>query len=176
MSSRERPSFIQHSHHQTLRRGELNNLKLHQVIKILDWNIFTPNHFVLSSCTPVTIDVNWTALSLFHYVWTASHQVNSINESTWVCVMWVNSPLPHPRFFSCCFISLQVFALICDVDNPQVFTVEFIRGQIRKFSSTERYTDVMRTPFFMYKPCWFGQHLEVFLAFFLYCLPYLQDE
>ncbi|XP_077365120.1 dnaJ homolog subfamily C member 13 isoform X1 [Festucalex cinctus] len=32
----------------------------------------------------------------------------------------------------------EVFALICDVDNPQVFTVEFIRGQIRKFSSTER--------------------------------------
>ncbi|KAG7231238.1 hypothetical protein INR49_012069 [Caranx melampygus] len=31
-----------------------------------------------------------------------------------------------------------VFALICDVDNPQVFTVEFIRGQIRKYSSTER--------------------------------------
>uniref|UniRef100_A0A3B4AIL1 Uncharacterized protein n=1 Tax=Periophthalmus magnuspinnatus TaxID=409849 RepID=A0A3B4AIL1_9GOBI len=32
----------------------------------------------------------------------------------------------------------EVFALICDVDNPQVFTVEFIRGQIRRFSSTER--------------------------------------
>ncbi|KAJ3611304.1 hypothetical protein NHX12_021320 [Muraenolepis orangiensis] len=32
----------------------------------------------------------------------------------------------------------EVFALICDVENPQVFTVEFIRGQIRKFSSTER--------------------------------------
>eukprot|EP00064_Thunnus_orientalis_P007154 superscaffoldBa00000780_g7173 len=32
----------------------------------------------------------------------------------------------------------EVFALICDVDNPQVFTVEFIKGQIRKFSSTER--------------------------------------
>uniref|UniRef100_A0A3B5MEI7 J domain-containing protein n=1 Tax=Xiphophorus couchianus TaxID=32473 RepID=A0A3B5MEI7_9TELE len=32
----------------------------------------------------------------------------------------------------------EVFALICDVDNPQVFTVEFIRGQIRKYSSTER--------------------------------------
>uniref|UniRef100_A0A3B3WFR4 J domain-containing protein n=1 Tax=Poecilia mexicana TaxID=48701 RepID=A0A3B3WFR4_9TELE len=32
----------------------------------------------------------------------------------------------------------EVFALICDADNPQVFTVEFIRGQIRKYSSTER--------------------------------------
>uniref|UniRef100_A0A8C4HCI4 J domain-containing protein n=1 Tax=Dicentrarchus labrax TaxID=13489 RepID=A0A8C4HCI4_DICLA len=32
----------------------------------------------------------------------------------------------------------EVFALICDVDNPQVFTIEFIRGQIRKYSSTER--------------------------------------
>ncbi|XP_056298019.1 dnaJ homolog subfamily C member 13-like [Pseudoliparis swirei] len=32
----------------------------------------------------------------------------------------------------------EVFALICDVDNPQVFTVEFIPGQIRKFPSTER--------------------------------------
>lgn len=32
----------------------------------------------------------------------------------------------------------QVFALICDAENPQVFTIEFIRGQIRKFCSTER--------------------------------------
>uniref|UniRef100_A0A3Q3W297 J domain-containing protein n=1 Tax=Mola mola TaxID=94237 RepID=A0A3Q3W297_MOLML len=32
----------------------------------------------------------------------------------------------------------EVFALICDAENPQVFTVEFIRGQIRRFSSTER--------------------------------------
>ncbi|KAG9347739.1 hypothetical protein JZ751_003753 [Albula glossodonta] len=32
----------------------------------------------------------------------------------------------------------EVFALICDADNPQVFTVEFIRGQIRKYISTER--------------------------------------
>uniref|UniRef100_A0A3P9HA59 DnaJ heat shock protein family (Hsp40) member C13 n=1 Tax=Oryzias latipes TaxID=8090 RepID=A0A3P9HA59_ORYLA len=32
----------------------------------------------------------------------------------------------------------EVFALICDADNPQVFTAEFIRGQIRKYSSTER--------------------------------------
>lgn len=36
-------------------------------------------------------------------------------------------------------LPLQVFALICDAENPQVFTVEFIRGQIRRFSSTERY-------------------------------------
>ncbi|XP_026104621.1 dnaJ homolog subfamily C member 13-like isoform X4 [Carassius auratus] len=32
----------------------------------------------------------------------------------------------------------EVFALICDADNPQVFTVEFIRGQIHKYCSTER--------------------------------------
>ncbi|KAL4635478.1 hypothetical protein GN956_G14292 [Arapaima gigas] len=32
----------------------------------------------------------------------------------------------------------EVFALICDSENPQMFTVEFIRGQIRKYASTER--------------------------------------
>ncbi|KAL4623419.1 hypothetical protein GN956_G19211 [Arapaima gigas] len=32
----------------------------------------------------------------------------------------------------------EVFALICDVENPQIFTIEFIKGQIRKYSSTER--------------------------------------
>uniref|UniRef100_A0A4W4F3A4 J domain-containing protein n=1 Tax=Electrophorus electricus TaxID=8005 RepID=A0A4W4F3A4_ELEEL len=32
----------------------------------------------------------------------------------------------------------EVFALICDEENPQVFTVEFIKGQIRKYCSTER--------------------------------------
>ncbi|XP_042560740.1 dnaJ homolog subfamily C member 13-like isoform X1 [Clupea harengus] len=32
----------------------------------------------------------------------------------------------------------EVFALVCDEDNPQVFYVEFIRGQIRKYCSTER--------------------------------------
>ncbi|XP_018613426.2 dnaJ homolog subfamily C member 13-like isoform X1 [Scleropages formosus] len=32
----------------------------------------------------------------------------------------------------------EVFALICDVENPQIFTVEFIKGHIRKYSSTER--------------------------------------
>uniref|UniRef100_A0A8B9HJM2 J domain-containing protein n=1 Tax=Astyanax mexicanus TaxID=7994 RepID=A0A8B9HJM2_ASTMX len=36
------------------------------------------------------------------------------------------------------FVLLQVFALICDAENPQVFTIEFIRGQIRKYCSTER--------------------------------------
>lgn len=41
---------------------------------------------------------------------------------------------------------MQVFALICDAENPQVFTVEFIRGQIRRFSSTERYTHVPLPP------------------------------
>ncbi|XP_048827820.1 dnaJ homolog subfamily C member 13 isoform X4 [Brienomyrus brachyistius] len=32
----------------------------------------------------------------------------------------------------------EVFALVCDPENPQMFTVEFIRGQIRRYSSTER--------------------------------------
>ncbi|XP_062841489.1 dnaJ homolog subfamily C member 13-like isoform X2 [Trichomycterus rosablanca] len=32
----------------------------------------------------------------------------------------------------------EMFALICDAENPQIFTVEFIRGQIRKYCSTER--------------------------------------
>uniref|UniRef100_A0A8C9S306 DnaJ heat shock protein family (Hsp40) member C13 n=1 Tax=Scleropages formosus TaxID=113540 RepID=A0A8C9S306_SCLFO len=32
----------------------------------------------------------------------------------------------------------EVFALICDSENPQMFTVEFIRGQMRKYASTER--------------------------------------
>ncbi|KAG8516257.1 DnaJ subfamily C member 13, partial [Galemys pyrenaicus] len=32
----------------------------------------------------------------------------------------------------------EVFALVCDSENPQVFTIEFIKGQIRKYSSTER--------------------------------------
>uniref|UniRef100_A0AAZ3QI49 J domain-containing protein n=1 Tax=Oncorhynchus tshawytscha TaxID=74940 RepID=A0AAZ3QI49_ONCTS len=32
----------------------------------------------------------------------------------------------------------EVFALICDAENPQVFTIEFIRGQIRKYCSTDR--------------------------------------
>ncbi|KAJ8336735.1 hypothetical protein SKAU_G00379550 [Synaphobranchus kaupii] len=32
----------------------------------------------------------------------------------------------------------EVFALICDAENPQVFTIEFIKGQISRYSSTER--------------------------------------
>ncbi|XP_035285629.1 dnaJ homolog subfamily C member 13-like isoform X1 [Anguilla anguilla] len=32
----------------------------------------------------------------------------------------------------------EVFALICDAENPQVFTIEFITGQIRRYASTER--------------------------------------
>lgn len=48
-------------------------------------------------------------------------------------------------------MSFQVFALICDAENPQVFTVEFIRGQIRKFSSTERFID-LTYQFFPYGP------------------------
>ncbi|XP_058409068.1 dnaJ homolog subfamily C member 13 isoform X1 [Diceros bicornis minor] len=32
----------------------------------------------------------------------------------------------------------EVFALVCDSENPQLFTIEFIKGQIRKYSSTER--------------------------------------
>lgn len=46
-------------------------------------------------------------------------------------------------------MSFQVFALICDAENPQVFTVEFIRGQIRKFSSTERFIDLTSVFFLM---------------------------
>lgn len=63
------------------------------------------------------------------------------------------SKLPPSFFFPLTLllslISLQVFALICDAENPQVFTVEFIRGQIRKFSSTERYTDITHLLVFM---------------------------
>ncbi|KAH0503542.1 DnaJ-like protein subfamily C member 13 [Microtus ochrogaster] len=32
----------------------------------------------------------------------------------------------------------SVFALVCDSENPQLFTIEFIKGQVRKYSSTER--------------------------------------
>ncbi|XP_029442930.1 LOW QUALITY PROTEIN: dnaJ homolog subfamily C member 13 [Rhinatrema bivittatum] len=32
----------------------------------------------------------------------------------------------------------EIFALVCDSENPQLFTIEFIKGQIRKYSSTER--------------------------------------
>uniref|UniRef100_A0A2K6E1C6 DnaJ heat shock protein family (Hsp40) member C13 n=1 Tax=Macaca nemestrina TaxID=9545 RepID=A0A2K6E1C6_MACNE len=32
----------------------------------------------------------------------------------------------------------EVFALVCDSENPQLFTIEFIKGQVRKYSSTER--------------------------------------
>ncbi|XP_069504815.1 dnaJ homolog subfamily C member 13 isoform X2 [Ambystoma mexicanum] len=32
----------------------------------------------------------------------------------------------------------EVFALVIDSENPQLFTIEFIKGQIRKYSSTER--------------------------------------
>uniref|UniRef100_A0A6I8R119 DnaJ heat shock protein family (Hsp40) member C13 n=1 Tax=Xenopus tropicalis TaxID=8364 RepID=A0A6I8R119_XENTR len=32
----------------------------------------------------------------------------------------------------------EIFALVYDPENPQIFTVEFIKGQIRKYSSTER--------------------------------------
>ncbi|KFO32708.1 DnaJ like protein subfamily C member 13, partial [Fukomys damarensis] len=32
----------------------------------------------------------------------------------------------------------MVFALVCDSENPQLFTIEFIKGQVRKYSSTER--------------------------------------
>lgn len=53
--------------------------------------------------------------------------------------------LEPPAIIQLRLIWFQVFALICDADNPQVFTAEFIRGQIRKYSSTERYADVMLT-------------------------------
>ncbi|XP_030062368.1 dnaJ homolog subfamily C member 13 isoform X1 [Microcaecilia unicolor] len=32
----------------------------------------------------------------------------------------------------------EIFALVSDSENPQLFTIEFIKGQIRKYSSTER--------------------------------------
>ncbi|XP_053322304.1 dnaJ homolog subfamily C member 13 [Spea bombifrons] len=32
----------------------------------------------------------------------------------------------------------EIFALVYDPENPQLFTIEFIKGQIRKYSSTER--------------------------------------
>lgn len=32
----------------------------------------------------------------------------------------------------------EVFALVMNSENPQLFTIEFIKGQIRKYSSTER--------------------------------------
>ncbi|EMP31569.1 DnaJ like protein subfamily C member 13 [Chelonia mydas] len=32
----------------------------------------------------------------------------------------------------------EVFALVRDCENPQLFTIEFIKGQIRRYSSTER--------------------------------------
>lgn len=32
----------------------------------------------------------------------------------------------------------EIFALVYDPENPQLFTVEFIKGQVRKYSSTER--------------------------------------
>jgi len=37
----------------------------------------------------------------------------------------------------------EVFALVCDSENPQLFTIEFIKGQIRKYSSTERYFEIL---------------------------------
>ena len=37
--------------------------------------------------------------------------------------------------FSCC---QQVFSIIRSTENPQMFSVEFIRGATKKFMSTER--------------------------------------
>ena len=37
------------------------------------------------------------------------------------------------------FIFSQVFAIIREVDNPQLFTLEFVRGTTKKFMSTDRY-------------------------------------
>ena len=69
----------------------------------------------------------------------------------------VLSPLRHPcsltrnnlNVLCCCFnisgsvqtlfIFSQVFAIIREVDNPQLFTLEFVRGTTKKFMSTDRY-------------------------------------
>uniref|UniRef100_A0A287DFT5 DnaJ heat shock protein family (Hsp40) member C13 n=1 Tax=Ictidomys tridecemlineatus TaxID=43179 RepID=A0A287DFT5_ICTTR len=40
------------------------------------------------------------------------------------------------KYCTCTFF--LVFALVCDSENPQLFTIEFIKGQVRKYSSTER--------------------------------------
>ena len=40
-------------------------------------------------------------------------------------------------FFKC-FLWPQVFAIIRDIDNPQLFAVEFVRGATKKFMSTDR--------------------------------------
>ena len=37
------------------------------------------------------------------------------------------------------FVFSQVFAIIREVDNPQLFTLEFVRGTTKKFMSTDRY-------------------------------------
>lgn len=37
------------------------------------------------------------------------------------------------------FFCPQVFAIIRSTDNPQMFAVEFIRGAVKKFMSTDRY-------------------------------------
>ena len=37
------------------------------------------------------------------------------------------------------FVFSQVFAIIREVDNPQLFTLEFVRGNTKKFMSTDRY-------------------------------------
>nr|XP_040126489.1 dnaJ homolog subfamily C member 13 [Ictidomys tridecemlineatus] len=42
------------------------------------------------------------------------------------------------RLVSNVFKTAFVFALVCDSENPQLFTIEFIKGQVRKYSSTER--------------------------------------
>lgn len=135
MLSGERPSFIQHSDHQTLWRGE----------SLLSWNIYTLNLSVQSGCTPMKANANWTACLCFIIYELHCCKLTACMKAP-ESVIWLHSLQPH--FFSSplsSLICLQVFALICDVDNPQVFTVEFIRGQIRKYSSTERYTDITYT-------------------------------
>ena len=37
------------------------------------------------------------------------------------------------------FVFSQVFAIVREVDNPQLFTLEFVRGTTKKFMSTDRY-------------------------------------
>lgn len=61
--------------------GEVSTQKLrwHQVIKILGWNTHTPNHFVPSSCTPVKINVNWTACLCF-----IMYELHRCKLTTWM--------------------------------------------------------------------------------------------
>lgn len=133
MSGGKRPSIIQHCHPQTLWRGE----HLETIV------IASRKKLCHSCCTH----------SVYLYI------IVSFVPVIIIIQLWIKAL--ESLFFvtpDLLLISLQVFALICDAENPQVFTVEFIRGQIRRFSSTERYTSltlllVFMTPWvFVFQP------------------------